>query len=226
MKKYGGTGNASYQLLKKYEQTSIERYGVKTNLLSDDPYLNGQASIEKRFGSNKARYKYSLAKGQETRLEKYGDPYYSNHEQAKATMLEKYGVEYYCLTPECRKQSRISKASNDFYNFLLETYDINDIEREYKDKNRYPFFCDFYIKSEDLFIECNFHWTHGPHPFDSTSAEDNKLKKSWLSENSEFYKHAVYVWTDLDIRKQSIANKNKLNYQMVYIDQGGKYAFF
>ena len=30
--------------------------------------------------------------------------------------------------------------------------------------DRYPFACDFYISSLDLFIECNYHWTHGGKP--------------------------------------------------------------
>ena len=38
--------------------------------------------------------------------------------------------------------------------------------------DRYPFACDFYISSLDLFIECNYHWTHGGKPYEGT--EDDK----------------------------------------------------
>lgn len=89
-----------------------------------------------------------------------------------------------------------------------------------------PFFCDFYVKSEDLFIECNFHWTHGDHPFDANSTEDCMLRDEWLRKAQDFYTHAVYVWTDLDVRKRQCAINNQLNYQSVYMAKGGKYVIF
>ena len=53
--------------------------------------------------------------------------------------------------------------------FLKERYP--DVITQYKD-DRYPFACDFYIPSLDLFIECNYHWTHGGKPYEGT--EDDK----------------------------------------------------
>ena len=41
-----------------------------------------------------------------------------------------------------------------FYSKLLLIFDSEDIIRQYYD-DRYPFNCDFYIKSKDLFIELN-----------------------------------------------------------------------
>ena len=35
-----------------------------------------------------------------------------------------------------------------------------------------PFACYFYIPSLDLFIECNYRWTHGGKPYEGT--EDDK----------------------------------------------------
>jgi len=32
--------------------------------------------------------------------------------------------------------------------------------------------CDFYIPSEDLFIELNRHWSHGGHFYDPNNIED------------------------------------------------------
>lgn len=225
--RYGGCGNASPELLTKYEETCLERYGVKTNLLSEDPNINGINSILSRFGSMEERYKYSLAKGRETKLREHGDPFWSNQEKAKATNLERYGVENYLQLPEVRKMQRRSKASVQFCNdVLVPQYGQDDIVVEYKDKDRYPFFCDFYIKSKDLFIECNFYWTHGDHPFDPDSEADAKIVDEWRSMNNEFYYHAIYVWTDLDVRKRATALKNNLNFQSVYLGKGGKYVIF
>jgi len=61
----------------------------------------------------------------------------------------------------------------DYYNYLLSMYDKSDILRQYKSE-RYPWHCDFYIISEDKFIECNYFWTHGSHPFDKNSQEDQE----------------------------------------------------
>ena len=42
-----------------------------------------------------------------------------------------------------------------------------DIIRQYK-SDLYPFACDFYIPSLDLYIECNYHWTHGNKLYEGT----------------------------------------------------------
>lgn len=59
-----------------------------------------------------------------------------------------------------------------FYTALQEVFNPDDIERQYSTDTRYPFACDFYIKSLDLFIELNLHWSHGLKPFDSTDPAD------------------------------------------------------
>lgn len=110
-----------------------------------------------------------------------------------------------------------SKPEEIYYNSLVQIYGKEDVVRQYRDK-RYPFSCDFYIKSLDKFIELNLHWTHGGHPFDITSEEDINHKKLLESkaETSQYYGNALYVWTNLDVRKQRIAKENNLNYEVIY----------
>ena len=110
-----------------------------------------------------------------------------------------------------------SKQEDSFYAYLQSIYDKEDIIRWYKD-DRYPFCCDFYVCSQDLFIECNFFWTHNDHLFDKHNPEDVQKLEQWLkkAETSKFYKAAVYTWTDLDVRKFEVAKKNNLNYKVVY----------
>ena len=57
----------------------------------------------------------------------------------------------------------------------------------------YPFHCDFYIPSLNLYIEYNGSWTHGKHPFDSLSKEDqNRLKEMKAKAvNSKYYNNAI-----------------------------------
>lgn len=135
--RYGGVGNASPELLSKYESTMLERYGVKTNLLSEDPELSGTSAILNRFGSMEARYKYSIEKGQETKLKEHGDRYWNNPEKVQQTMIEKYGVKYYLELPEARRMQPRSKLSIKYFeDVLIPLYGESNIESEYKDKDR------------------------------------------------------------------------------------------
>ena len=103
------------------------------------------------------------------------------------------------------------------YQLLLEKFILTDIQRQYKDA-RYPYKCDFYIQSLDLFIECNFHWTHGQHLFDKNNENDIKKLLKWQEKSkiSKFYKKAIEVWTNLDIKKHNIFIENNLKYKVFY----------
>ena len=99
-----------------------------------------------------------------------------------------------------------------------------DLKTQYKDK-RYPFHCDFYIPSLDLFIECNFHWTHGRRPFNPNNEKDMAQLRHWeelgrsatsVRDKGQYYKNAITTWTDLDVRKRIIAEQNGLNYLVFY----------
>lgn len=47
-----------------------------------------------------------------------------------------------------------SKPEDEFYEALAAKFGADDILRQYRDA-RYPFRCDFYVKSIDTFIELN-----------------------------------------------------------------------
>lgn len=111
-----------------------------------------------------------------------------------------------------------SKTEEKFYKDLCIKYGTNNVIRQYRDV-RYPFSCDFYIPSKDLFIELNAHWTHGGKPFDPNDLSCIKQLNLWkvkLSKGLKFYKSAIYTWTNLDCRKLKIAKENNLNYEVIY----------
>lgn len=110
-----------------------------------------------------------------------------------------------------------SSPEDNYYKELINKYGEEDVIRWYSDE-RYPFVCDFYIPSEDLFIELNKHWTHGGHPFDETNLDDIYQLEQWQekAETSKYYKNAIYTWTMLDTKKQEYAKKNNLNYRVIY----------
>lgn len=114
-------------------------------------------------------------------------------------------------------KNKFTKAEQTYYQKLLQIYSEDDILTQYFDE-RYPFACDFYIKSIDRFIELNACWTHGGRPFDPTNEECCQKLDFWKekAKESKYYQNAIYTWTDLDVRKRNIALKNNLNIEFIY----------
>lgn len=110
----------------------------------------------------------------------------------------------------------VSTPEKDFYNYLLTKFDAEDIIKEYKDDVRYPFYCDFYIKSRDLFIELNIHPTHGDHPFNPESIEDVLLLSELEKQENQWAKNIIDVWTVRDYNKIQTAKESKINYKVIY----------
>ena len=106
---------------------------------------------------------------------------------------------------------KISQAENNFYNQLCLFIDKSDIFRGYVDKQRYPFNCDFYIKSKDLFIEYQGHQTHGYEPYDATNPEHwvycDRLQASGYSTDT---------FTIRDPNKVATAKQHKINLLLIY----------
>ena len=116
------------------------------------------------------------------------------------------------------KSWNTSKKEEELYQELCEEYGTENIIRQYRDEERYPYYCDFYIKEDDLFIELNAHWTHGGRPYNPDDEECQKQLKEWeeKAKVSKFYKNAIIVWTKRDVEKIQCAIKNNLNYNFIY----------
>ena len=80
----------------------------------------------------------------------------------------------------------------------------------------YPFHCDFYIKSIDLYIELNAHWSHGGHWYDAKNQKDIEQLNEWKQraklKGSHYYYAAIDTWTKRDVLKLQTAIDNNLNY--------------
>ena len=111
-----------------------------------------------------------------------------------------------------------TKEEKELENLLISIFGEDDIEYNYFNKERYPFKCDFYVKSMDLFIELHAGWEHQSHPFDESSLEDKKLLEELIekSKTSNYYSNVIYQWTELDVRKLNTFKENKLNYIIGY----------
>ena len=117
------------------------------------------------------------------------------------------------ITKKLHNSFNTSGPEEHFYKKLLELNKHFTIYRQYKDE-RYPFYCDFYIKELDTFIELNMHWTHGQHPFDAEDPRDQATLLEWnkKAQTSSFYKAAIDVWTERDPKKRRTAKERKLHY--------------
>ena len=126
-----------------------------------------------------------------------------------------------------RKEYETKKKNNSFNTSkpekqLLEKLKLENpgktILTQYKDELRYPYYCDFYIVEDDLFIELNAHWTHGGKPYDPDDIECQEQLKIWQekAKQSDFYKQAIYNWTVRDVAKMKCAKDNNLNYKVIY----------
>lgn len=151
----------------------------------------------------------------------------NNREKARKTCLEKYGCEYVLQYRPYVDKVEKTKTKNSTFNTskpeikfkqeLQETFGTQNVLTNYK-CDRYPFRCDFYIPSEDLFIELNLHWTHGGKPYNPEDEDCQKQLQLWQekAKQSKFYQNAIETWTVRDVKKQKIAKENKLNYKVIY----------
>lgn len=215
----------------------IDKYGGTTGNIWETEY-GIQRCKETKLKKNNGQYESEETKQlrKNTIIDKYGGTtgniFGTEHgiEQIKKTNLQNYGVEYILSLPQYHTPEIIannlpkinatkkrngtfntSKPEEDAYKYLCQKFKQDDIIRQYNSE-LYPFNCDFYIKSFDLYIECNFNWTHGGHWYDPLNENDQNTLKKWQDKGTDFYKNAINTWTVRDVNKHQIAIDNNLNY--------------
>ena len=190
---------ASKKMMETQIKNNLEKYGVK--------YSWERPEVQ--------------AKIKETNFKKYGGVNWTQTEEGRQKISKiqqnKELQDKINKTKKLNHSFNSSKIEEEYKIKLIEKFGIDDIICQYRDA-RYQFNCDFYIKSLDLFIEINNHWTHGFHPFDKNNIEDIEKLNKWIekSKTSKFYKIAINTWTIRDTRKLEIAKNNNLKYIMVY----------
>lgn len=201
----------------KSKITNIEKFGAEYALSSSDVRQKCIDTLIKRYGVDNPQKNLDIvAKTKKTNNERYGG---NSPTSSRDVRLKQH---------ESRKLNKDSKANsskkeNEIFNKLLSYFSEDDIVRWYEGDYRYPYECDFYIKSLDLFIEYNGFWTHGGHLFDKNNEDDVKKLNMWLDKlNSEdnkiskYYEGAIKTWTINDISKYNTAINNNLNYLIIY----------
>lgn len=212
----------------KSNQTKRERYGTAfpNNNMNDDhkrkisestkgkpkPKLKGvkrPKEVGQKISFKKMGHEVSQETRQKLREKNLGKKLSEEKLQIKLTK------EY--LTKKKNNSFNTSETEQQFYETLLKENVNKTIYRQYKDE-RYPFYCDFYIKEDDLFIELNAHWSHGGRPYDPHDEDCVKKLLEWQekAKTSKFYENAIQTWTVRDVQKKKCAEENHLNYKTIY----------
>lgn len=205
-----------------YQETSQKNCGAnhwtQTDFGKEKLHEIFYTDEERKARSERMRSSEVQEKIRATSMERYGTPYYWQSEEGRQRLKKLLNTEEVqkkiIQTKKERGTLNSSKPEKLAYELLVEKFGLDNVEAQYKVDVLYPFACDFYVKSMDLFIELNASWLHGFHWFDETNDEDLMRLQTLIekSDTKPMYKRAVYVWTYDDLRKKEIAEKNHLNY--------------
>lgn len=203
IEKYGGCGNASKISREKYEQTNLERYGVKNPMSSKE--FRDSHSIVSPFKRNDVQKKII-----KNTVEKYGGIY--SEDLKGPTSCPEVLEHIYRIKKENNtfNTSNIEKLFEDYLLYRNIKYD-----KQYKSSS-YPFNCDFYIVDQDIYVELQYSWTHGGHPYDEL--KDKNILHVWneKAKKSKYYQNAIKTWTIRDVEKRNIAKQNNLKYLEIF----------
>lgn len=193
--RYGGIGLAGQQTLQHAQATNFERYGganVMEGKMLREYEAFRQGKLSKMLGFLQ-------------------DPLY-------AEMLSEIEKAYqgYLKTGIRSNWLRLQSRHEVFvYTALVHKFGYDDVYVQYgiqpKD-DRYPFSCDFYVKSEDLFIELNMHYSHGDHWYDPSNSSDVLSLRNYEKLGTQTATRIIKTWGSADVVKHEAAKSNKLNY--------------
>ena len=248
LEKYGVDNPAKLEENKeKVKQTCLKKYGtISTTQCKEIRDKIKQSCLEKYGVDNPAKLEENKEKVKQTCLKKYGglapicDPNIKN--QIKQTCLEKYGVDNYGKSLKHKINMSTIMSSDEMqehrYNVMTKNHSFNtskpeeelylyikekfpSVKRQYKDKLRYPYNCDFYIPELDYFIELQGYYTHNTHPYNPNSISDQVLVERYKERYGPKCQ-AITIWTLKDPEKRDCAKHNHLNFKEVWSLEEGK----
>lgn len=219
--------NPNYNNRYKYAQTNIKKYGYPYPIQNEKIKEKIENTNLSNLGVKMPLYSPEIQeKIKQTCFEKYGGPYNS-------TMEHRMYMRYKMATNEVQNKINITKRKNNTFNtskpedelYLYIKQKFPNVKRQYKDVNRYPYNCDFYIPELDYFIELNATWTHGKHPYNSECENDIERVSKLKLKTSKYYKTALTVWTISDPNKRQCAKEHNLNFKEVWsLEEGIKFV--
>ena len=237
-------GDENYNNSEKRNNTNLKKYGNICSLQNDNVKEKTYKTNIKKYGNKIAqknidiRNKIKNSNINTCRI-KYGVDNIMQvegmYDKVKNTYIQKYGVDNFTKSIQYKenypnileKVLKTKRKNNTFntstpedqsYELLKEKYP--DIIRQYRSK-LYPFNCDFYIPSLDLYIECQYGQFHHGRPYLGTEQDlkdiellkenANRIHKEKNVSRSR-YDVEIDTWSIRDVKKRNIAKENKLNY--------------
>ena len=198
---------SEYTRVEKLKKSQIDLYGG-VGLAGDKTKAKAKATIQNRYGVDNPmqieEVKNSVV-----------SPFTDEDIKRKARITK--------LMNKKMKKSQ-SSAEKIAYNMLVDRFGIDDVVYEYgvhPFDPRYPFSCDFYIRSQDLFIELNIEYSHGNHWYDSNNHDDRLRLQHLIESKSERNRKAAEIWSIKDVEKRKIAKDSNLKY-LVFWDKSQK----
>lgn len=215
VEKYGveSPGKASQlpQFIKKRENTCLQKYGVKHQFSSEEIQEKSNKTCLKKYGVNStaevAKLNATKEKMKATCTKLYGASSFLASEQGKLVRKNTLEIwkEHRFETMRKNKTFNTSKPEERVFESLKAVFP--EVIRQYRSE-KFPWACDFYIPTEDLYIDFNGHWTHGSEPFNDTNSRHLVKINEWKTKDTKFYENAIYVWSELDVKKRQVAKDN------------------
>ena len=201
----------------KARQTNLERYGAASYLQSEQGLARMQQTMREHYGTDNFMKSEEhlkvvpemVRKAKETSLKRYGAVHYSKSDDALLHRLERKEKEN--ETKRINGTFNTSQPEQELEHYLKMCFGEDDVLTQYM-SDEYPYMCDFYIKSRDMYIELNAIWSHGYHWFDDSNSDDMMVVAAWQSKHNAYYDNSIQTWTVRDVEKRNTAKSNQLNY--------------
>ena len=196
-------GDENYNNREKAVKTCLEKYNVENPFQMESTRLKTE--------SHEVRMRC-----QQTYLQKTGKKVWNEGGSGLQKWVEGQAEKRHNTMVE-HNSFNTSKPEEELYKQLCNKYGVRNVKRNYNEDPRYPWHCDFYVVSEDLFIELNKFPTHYTEPFDENNPDHIKLLEHCkTSPNNWIESEMVNIWAGTDVIKYNTAIKNNLNYRIIY----------
>ena len=217
-RKNNGKWESAQSALKR-KQTNLQKYGNTCSAHGIEQELKTKISWQIYEGGSPLSDPAIRKTSTQTMIKKYGCQYFAQSAEYKQLWLDeewrKNSIQHQIETKRKNNSFHISKQEAEAYKILVSKYGTENVLTQYE-SNVYPFRCDFYIKSLNLYIECNFTQTHGFHWFNPSDKNDVIKLELWKSKHTKYYDNAIQTWTIRDPEKRRYAIQNNLNYKVYW----------
>lgn len=133
----------------KMKQTNLKKYGVEQYSQTEEAKKRIKKTKFEKYGGW-----FNLEAVKQTKVQRYGDPFYNNREKARQTNWERYGVDWYVVDPNCQSKFKVNSRPNREFATLLDENGIS-YEQEFPIKYR-----SYDFKVGQILIEINPFPTH------------------------------------------------------------------